>query len=129
MTAHSDLGFGLGLRTDHYEEILESRPRVDWFEALSENYLVPGGKPLHYLDRIRADFPMVLHGVSLSIGVPRSCSCSQCGLRGFGRQRPCDASAMSRFLAMFDQFRPLSGLWHLASLVRWQALQAVVIQA
>lgn len=68
MTAHSDLGFGLGLRTDHYEEILESRPRVDWFEALSENYLVPGGKPLHYLDRIRADFPMVLHGVSLSIG-------------------------------------------------------------
>ena len=68
MTANPELGFGLGLRTDHYEEILGSRPRVDWFEALSENYLVPGGKPLHYLDRIRADFPMVLHGVSLSIG-------------------------------------------------------------
>lgn len=68
MTANQELGFGLGLRTDHYEQILESRPRVDWFEALSENYLVPGGKPLYYLDRIRADFPMVLHGVSLSIG-------------------------------------------------------------
>jgi uncharacterized protein (UPF0276 family) len=68
MTATPELGFGLGLRTDHYEEILESRPRVDWFEALSENYLVPGGKPLHYLDRIRADYPMALHGVSLSIG-------------------------------------------------------------
>lgn len=68
MTANPELGFGLGLRTDHYEEILQSRPRVDWFEALSENYLVPGGKPLHYLDRIRADYPMVLHGVSLSIG-------------------------------------------------------------
>jgi uncharacterized protein (UPF0276 family) len=68
MTGNPELGFGLGLRTDHYEEILGSRPRVDWFEALSENYLVPGGKPLHYLDRIRADFPMVLHGVSLSIG-------------------------------------------------------------
>lgn len=63
-----ELGFGLGLRTDHYDEILSTRPRVDWFEALSENYLVPGGKPLHYLDRIRADFPVVLHGVSLSIG-------------------------------------------------------------
>ncbi|HVY06701.1 MAG TPA: DUF692 domain-containing protein [Burkholderiales bacterium] len=64
----TELGFGLGLRTDHYEAILESRPRVDWFEALTENYLVPGGKPLHYLDRIRADYPVVLHGVSLSIG-------------------------------------------------------------
>lgn len=68
MTTQPELGFGLGLRTDHYEAILESRPRVDWFEALSENYLVQGGKPLHYLDRIRADFPVVLHGVSLSIG-------------------------------------------------------------
>ena len=68
MTAQPALGFGLGLRTDHYEEILASRPEVDWFEALTENYLVPGGRPLHYLDRIRAQFPMVLHGVSLSIG-------------------------------------------------------------
>lgn len=68
MTTTSELGFGLGLRTDHYEAILASKPRVDWFEALSENYLVPGGKPLHYLDRIRADYPVVLHGVSLSIG-------------------------------------------------------------
>ncbi len=68
IAAAPDLGFGLGLRTDHYEEILGSTPRVDWFEALTENYLVAGGKPLHYLDRIRADYPIVLHGVSLSIG-------------------------------------------------------------
>jgi uncharacterized protein len=68
MNTASGLGFGLGLRTDHYGDILETRPRVDWFEALSENYLVPGGKPLHFLDRIRADYPVVLHGVSLSIG-------------------------------------------------------------
>jgi uncharacterized protein (UPF0276 family) len=63
-----NLGFGLGLRPDHYEAILSDRPSVDFFEALTENYLVPGGKPLHYLDRIRAEYPLVLHGVSLSIG-------------------------------------------------------------
>ncbi len=62
------LGFGLGLRTVHYEEILAGHPGVDWFELLSENYLIPGGKPLRYLDRIRADYPVVMHGVSLSIG-------------------------------------------------------------
>ena len=67
MTAPA-LGFGLGLRTAHYEEILAGPCAVDWFELLSENYLVPGGKPLHYLDRIRADYPVVMHGVSLSIG-------------------------------------------------------------
>jgi uncharacterized protein (UPF0276 family) len=61
-------GFGLGLRPEHYEAVLEARPRVDWLEALSENYMVPGGRPLHHLDRIRAEYPMVLHGVSLSIG-------------------------------------------------------------
>jgi len=62
------LGFGLGLRPRHYEAILKSKPRVDWFEALSENYMLPGGRPLHYLDRIRARYSVVLHGVSLSIG-------------------------------------------------------------
>ena len=62
------LGFGLGLRVEHYQTILDTRPDIDWFEILSENYLVPGGKPLHYLDRIRADYPVVMHGVSLSIG-------------------------------------------------------------
>lgn len=61
-------GFGLGLRPDHYAEILGGRPRVEWFEAITENYLVPGGSPLHHLERIRADYPVVLHGVSLSIG-------------------------------------------------------------
>lgn len=62
------LGFGLGLRPDHYEAILADEPAVDWFEILSENYMVDGGKPLHYLDRIRARYPLVMHGVSLSIG-------------------------------------------------------------
>jgi uncharacterized protein (UPF0276 family) len=63
-----NLGFGLGLRPDHYEAILTDLPRIGFFEALTENYLVPGGKPLHYLDRVRAQYPLVLHGVSLSIG-------------------------------------------------------------
>ena len=65
---HPPLGFGLGLRVDHYETILADNPGVDWFEALTENYLVPGGKPLDNLMRIRERYPMVLHGVSLSIG-------------------------------------------------------------
>jgi hypothetical protein len=62
------LGFGLGLRPAHYETILTESPVVDWFEIISENYLIPGGRPLHYLDRIRERYPMVMHGVSLSIG-------------------------------------------------------------
>ena len=62
------LGFGLGLRVPHYAYILENRPAVDWFEILSENYMVAGGKPVHYLHAIREDYPMVMHGVSLSIG-------------------------------------------------------------
>jgi uncharacterized protein len=62
------LGIGLGLRKQHYEHVLEQRPKVDWFEIISENYMVPGGRPLHMLERIRADYRMVMHGVSLSIG-------------------------------------------------------------
>jgi uncharacterized protein (UPF0276 family) len=63
-----DLGFGLGLRTDHYDAILADQPAIDWFEILTENYLVGGGKPLDYLMRIRARYPVVMHGVSMSIG-------------------------------------------------------------
>ena len=62
------LGFGLGLRKDHYQDILSTLPEIDWFEILTENYLVPGGKPLDYLDQIHEHYPMVMHGVSLSIG-------------------------------------------------------------
>jgi len=61
-------GFGLGLRSVHYQALLDTRPRVDWLEAITENYLVPGGQPLRFLERIRERFDLVLHGVSLSIG-------------------------------------------------------------
>jgi len=61
------LGFGLGLRPEHYDEILSGEPNVDWFEVISENYMIPGGKPLRVLDQIRERYPIVMHGVSLSI--------------------------------------------------------------
>ena len=63
------LGFGLGLRPSHYEALLDQRlGAVDWLEALTENYLGLGGRPLRYLERLRQHYPIVLHGVSLSIG-------------------------------------------------------------
>jgi uncharacterized protein (UPF0276 family) len=72
----TSLGFGLGLRPQHYPAILEGTPdaadgvadAIDWFEILSENYMVDGGRPLAKLMAIRERYPMVMHGVSLSIG-------------------------------------------------------------
>lgn len=62
-------GFGLGLRSDHYGDLLaEPAPKVDWLEILTENYLVPGGPPLANLEKIRTRYPVAMHGVSLSIG-------------------------------------------------------------
>jgi uncharacterized protein (UPF0276 family) len=63
-----NLGVGVGLRTVHYARILETHPAVDWFEVLSENYMQTQGRPLHYLDAVSACYPVVMHGVSLSIG-------------------------------------------------------------
>jgi len=63
-----DLGLGLGLRTQHFAHVLEQRPAVDWFEILSENFLATGGRPMQVLDEIAAHYPIVMHGVSLSIG-------------------------------------------------------------
>ncbi len=62
------LGFGLGLRKEHYNSILETSPEVDWFEVLTENYLVDGGKPLYFLDQVSERYPVVMHGVSMSLG-------------------------------------------------------------
>lgn len=68
MVSQPNLGFGLGLRTEHYNAILDNKPTIDWFEILTENYLVPGGKPHYYLEKIREHYPMTMHGVSMSIG-------------------------------------------------------------
>jgi uncharacterized protein (UPF0276 family) len=62
------LGFGIGLRTPHYRYVLDRHPQVDWFEVISENYLDSCGYARHVLDRVAERYPVVLHGVSLSIG-------------------------------------------------------------
>ena len=62
------LGFGLGLRAPHFKTILETKPSIDWFEIISEDYMTPGGNPRYYLDKIRENYPIVMHGVSLSLG-------------------------------------------------------------
>lgn len=59
---------GIGLRTPHYQDFLEKKPGVAWIEVHSENYFGEGGKPLHVLEQVRKDYPVSLHGVSLSIG-------------------------------------------------------------
>jgi uncharacterized protein (UPF0276 family) len=61
-------GYGLGLRPQHYADFAASKRDVDWLEIISENFMVDGGKALQWLDRIRADYPMAMHGVTLSIG-------------------------------------------------------------
>ncbi|ABC33245.1 uncharacterized protein conserved in bacteria [Hahella chejuensis KCTC 2396] len=97
-------GFGLGLRPDYYSHILETRPPVDWFEIISENYMVEGGKPLYFLDRIREIYPLAMHGVSLSIG-------STAAL---------DLGYLSRLKALIDRVNPLWVSDHLC----WTGLSA-----
>ncbi|MCD6046455.1 MAG: hypothetical protein K0S08_102 [Gammaproteobacteria bacterium] len=65
---HESLGFGLGLRAEYYHLIETEKPTVDWFEIITEDYLVPGGRPTYHLEKIRQDYPIVMHGVSLSLG-------------------------------------------------------------
>ena len=62
------LGFGVGLRAEHYDHVLTEQPALDWFEAITENYLDTGGQPLHILERVRRDYRLALHGIALSIG-------------------------------------------------------------
>jgi uncharacterized protein (UPF0276 family) len=59
---------GIGLRAQHYHEVIETRPATGWFEVHSENYFGDGGPPLRFLERVRRDYPLSLHGVGLSLG-------------------------------------------------------------
>jgi uncharacterized protein (UPF0276 family) len=61
-------GFGMGLRPEYYQTLLDSPAEIDWFEILSENYMVDGGKPLYFLDQFKERYPIAMHGVSMNIG-------------------------------------------------------------
>src|SRR3954467_2594580 len=63
-----DLGIGIGLRVPHYDHILRNKPTVDWFEIISENYMVDAGRPLQILDQILEQYQVVQHGVSMYFG-------------------------------------------------------------
>lgn len=65
-----NLGIGIGLRVPHYQDIFRDKPAIDWFEIISENFMVDGGAPLDNLKRILDHYPVVQHGVSLAIGSP-----------------------------------------------------------
>jgi len=62
------LGFGVGLRAEHYDAVLAGQPGARWFEAISENYMDSGGRPRAVLEDVRRNYPVALHGVALSIG-------------------------------------------------------------
>lgn len=66
--ARTGLGFGLGLRTPHYNDFLSAPQPLDWLEIITDNFLVDGGKPLVMLERIRREYPLAMHGVAMSIG-------------------------------------------------------------
>ena len=65
-----NLGIGIGLRVPHYQDIFRDQPSIDWFEIISENFMVEGGAPLDNLKKILERYPVVQHGVSLAIGSP-----------------------------------------------------------
>ncbi|MCP4869422.1 MAG: DUF692 domain-containing protein [Proteobacteria bacterium] len=63
-----DLGVGVGLRVPHFNYVLEEQPAVDWFEIISENFMDTEGRPMRILEQVREHYPVVMHGVSMSIG-------------------------------------------------------------
>ena len=84
------LGHGIGLRTQHFPRVLDGTARTDWFEAISENFMIRGGRPLAVLERARASVPVALHGVSLSIGA----------------SDPLSAGYLRELRALVDRFEP-----------------------
>jgi len=91
------LGFGVGLRAEHYDDVLAGARGAAWFEAISENYMDTGGRPLYVLDRVRRDYPVALHGVSLSIG----------------GTDPLDADYLDRLRLLADRVEPVLVTDHL----------------
>jgi uncharacterized protein (UPF0276 family) len=89
---------GVGLKPEHYRDILENRPDIGWFEVHPENYMGAGGPPHHFLERVRERHPLSLHGVGLSIGAAR----------------PLNVQHMSRLKALLDRYEPGMFSEHLA---------------
>ncbi len=89
---------GVGLKAQHYEDILERRPDLGWFEVHAENYMGDGGPPHRYLEAIRRDYPLSLHGVGLSIGAAE----------------PLDEAHLARLKALNDRYQPGLVSEHLA---------------
>ena len=89
---------GVGLKSEHYRTILETRPDIGWFEVHPENYMLEGGPPLRYLEAIRADYPLSLHGVGMSLG--------SCG--------PPPRDHLDRLKALVDRFEPFLVSEHLS---------------
>ncbi|CAN7538154.1 MNIO family bufferin maturase [Pseudomonas brassicacearum] len=89
---------GLGLKSEHFREVLQTRPDLGFFEVHAENYMVAGGPLHHFLGRIREQYPLSLHGVGLSIG-------------GEG---PLDIAHLQRLAALIDRYQPQSFSEHLA---------------
>jgi len=85
-----DLGVGVGFRVPHYPHVLTEHPPMDWFEVISENFMVRGGMPLSNLEKLRAHYRVIPHGVSLSIGGPA----------------PLDLSYLKRLKALVDRIDP-----------------------
>jgi len=89
---------GVGLKARHYDDILEQRPDIGWFEVHAENYMGAGGPPHRYLEAIRRDYPLSLHGVGLSIG----------------GSEPLDENHLARLKALNDRYEPGLVSEHLA---------------
>lgn len=89
---------GVGLKPAHYRDVLDGRPDIGWFEVHPENYMGAGGPPHHFLERIRALYPLSLHGVGLSIGA----------------DRPLDDDHLQRLRELIRRYQPTSFSEHLA---------------
>jgi uncharacterized protein len=89
---------GIGLKPEHFREVLETRPELGFFEVHAENYMVDGGPFHHFLGRIREDYPLSLHGVGLSIG----------------GEAPLDEAHLDRLAALIRRYQPASFSEHLA---------------
>ena len=89
---------GVGLKADHYHEILETKPDIGWFEVHAENYMGAGGPPHHFLTKIREHYPISIHGVGLSIG----------------SQGPLDETHLERLKTVCDRYEPGLFSEHLA---------------